>query len=41
MRSITVVFEDEEFKKLKQAKKEKSWHDFIMELAEKEEVKTK
>ena len=32
MKSITVVFEDEEHKKLKEKKGEKSWHDFILEL---------
>jgi len=30
MRSINVVFDDEEFKKLESVKGEKSWHDFFM-----------
>jgi len=30
MKSIYVVFEDEEFKTLKKAKKKLSWHDFVM-----------
>jgi len=32
MRSITVVFEDKEFKKLKIKKGELSWHNFILKL---------
>ena len=34
MKSITVIFEDQEMEKLKEAKKETSWHDFIMHLLE-------
>ena len=30
MRSITVVFEDKEFKQLQKAKGTKTWHDFIL-----------
>jgi len=30
MKSIYVVFEEEEFKMLKKVKKKLSWHDFIM-----------
>ncbi|MBA7526078.1 hypothetical protein ES705_18238 [subsurface metagenome] len=37
MKSITVYFEDEEFEKIKKAKKKTSWHDFILQIAEKEE----
>jgi predicted CopG family antitoxin len=32
MKSITVVFEDEEHKKLVGKKGEKTWHNFILEL---------
>ena len=35
MKRIAEVFTDEEFLKLKEAKQEKNWHDFIMELAKK------
>lgn len=34
MKSITVYFEDMEFEKLKEVKKDNSWHDFIFQLAE-------
>ena len=33
MRSITEKFEDDEFERLSKAKGDKTWHDFIMELA--------
>jgi hypothetical protein len=33
MRRIVVVFEDNEFERLKQFKGTKNWHDFVMELA--------
>lgn len=33
MRRVNEVFTDEEFEHLKKAKGSKSWHDFIMELA--------
>lgn len=32
MKSITVYFDDEEFGVLKEAKKDTSWHDFILTL---------
>ena len=32
MKSITVYFEDKEFEELKEAKKNTSWHDFILTL---------
>ena len=32
MKQINVYFDDEEYKKLKEEKKELSWHDFIMKL---------
>ena len=32
MKSITVYFENEEFEKLKEKKKDLSWHNFIMKL---------
>jgi len=35
MKSISVTFEDKEFKDLLKAKGELSWHDFIMQLVEK------
>lgn len=35
MKSINVTFEDEEFKRLEKVKKEKSWREFILQLAEK------
>jgi|GEM_PF-1350263 len=35
MKNINVVFEDREYKKLVKKKGKKSWHDFIMILAEK------
>jgi len=35
MKNINVVFEDEEFKRLVEAKGESSWHDFVLTLAEK------
>jgi len=38
MKRINEVFTDEEFKKLKEAKRKKTWHDFILELAKKKEV---
>ncbi|MFX1340631.1 MAG: hypothetical protein ACFFDK_18620 [Promethearchaeota archaeon] len=34
MKSITVYFEDLEFDKLKEAKKDTSWHDFILKLVD-------
>lgn len=36
MKSIYVVFEDEEMEDLKRIKEKKSWHDFILELRERE-----
>jgi len=33
MKRVSETFTDEEFARLKKAKGEKSWHDFIMELA--------
>jgi len=33
VKTIHVVFEDEEFKALVKAKASKSWHNFIMKLA--------
>ncbi len=35
MKSITVHFEDKEFEKLKEAKKNTSWHDFLLNLIKK------
>jgi len=35
MKSITVYFEDNEFEELKDIKDTMSWHDFIMQLTEK------
>lgn len=32
MKSITVYFDDKEFEELKEAKKDTSWHDFILTL---------
>lgn len=32
MRTVNVVFEDEEFDKLETKKGKKSWHDFLLEL---------
>jgi len=34
MRTVNVVFEDNEHKKLTRLKGDWSWHDFIMKLAE-------
>ena len=39
MKSITVYFEDKEFEELKKAKKDTSWHDFILILLPKEKRK--
>jgi len=40
MKTVNVVFENEEFELLMKAKGTKSWHDFILTLAEvKEECK--
>ena len=36
MKSINVHFEDKEAKLLERVKGDKSWHDFILELAPKE-----
>jgi predicted CopG family antitoxin len=33
MKTLNVVFDDDEFEKLLKQKAEKSWHDFIMELS--------
>ena len=33
MRTVNVVFEDSEHKKLTKQKGNKTWHDFIMDLA--------
>ena len=38
-KSITVYFENEEFKLLKEKKLKLSWHDFIMALVKKDSVK--
>jgi predicted CopG family antitoxin len=35
MKTINETFTDEEFDKLQARKKNKSWHDFIMELVKK------
>jgi predicted CopG family antitoxin len=35
MKNLNITFEDEEFEKLKKAKGELSWHDFVLSLAEK------
>jgi len=32
MKTITVHFEDEDFEKLKEAKEDKTWREFILEL---------
>jgi predicted CopG family antitoxin len=32
MKTINVVFEDDEFKRLEEAKKNRTWHDFILQL---------
>jgi len=37
LKTINVVFEDEEYKKLVEAKDALSWHDFIMKLVGGEE----
>lgn len=34
MKQINVTFTDKEFKRLKKAKGSKTWHSFILELAE-------
>lgn len=34
MRTMNVVFEDEEFDRLTKAKGELNWHDFVLTLAE-------
>lgn len=39
MKRIYVVFEDSEYKKLNQKKDGKTWHDFILELANGDEKK--
>lgn len=42
MKSVNVVFEDEEFEALLKVKGTKSWHDFILRLIEvKEECREK
>ena len=33
MRTVNVVFEDSEHKKLSKQKGDRTWHDFIMDLA--------
>jgi predicted CopG family antitoxin len=38
MKTINVPFEDKEHKKLMKMKGEKSWHDFILEMAGLKEV---
>lgn len=38
MKRVTEAFTDEEFERLKTAKENKSWHDFIMQLASHVEV---
>lgn len=35
MKTLHIVFTDEEFKTLKNAKKEVNWHDFILMIVEK------
>ncbi len=40
MKQINVYFDDEDYKKLKEKKRDLSWHDFILKLLEtKEEIK--
>ncbi len=36
MKTVNETFTDEEFERLKNSKGDKSWHDFIMELAKDE-----
>jgi len=38
MKSVNVVFEDEEFEALAKLKGVKSWHDFILTLVEVKQV---
>jgi len=38
MRTVNETFTDKEFQRLQTVKKEKTWHDFILELAKHEEV---
>ena len=39
MKTILVVFDNDEHERLSQLKGEMSWHDFIMQLIKKEVVK--
>ena len=39
MKRINETFTDAEFQRLKKAKGKKNWHDFILELANKERLK--
>lgn len=39
MKQINVYFEDKEYEKLVENKKELSWHDFIMKLAQVQNAK--
>ena len=38
MRTLNETFTNEEFQRLHAVKKEKTWHDFIMELAKYEKM---
>jgi len=38
MKQIRETFTDEEFERLKKAKGKLTWHDFIMQLAERKEL---
>ncbi len=40
MKQINVYFEDDEHKKIAEAKGNLSWHDFIIQLSEKKEDST-
>jgi predicted CopG family antitoxin len=39
MKTINETFSDEEFERLTKVKDKKSWHDFILELAEEKKTK--
>lgn len=41
MKTINVTFDEEEYKKLLEKKKDLSWHDFILKLIEMKGGKTK
>lgn len=38
MKRVTIMFEDEEYDALIQNKESKTWHDYVMTLAEKKKV---